>query len=46
MKFATGKKTYDNKTAEEVGTTKFLWLKVDNNLNCKKHIEHIVHKVS
>jgi hypothetical protein len=43
MKFATNSKTcinlnigYDNKTIEEVLTTKFLGLQIDNNLNWKK----------
>jgi hypothetical protein len=53
MKFATNNKTsincnigYGNKTTEEVLTTKFLGLQIDNNLNWKKHIEYIIPKLS
>jgi hypothetical protein len=45
MKFSTNNKTcinlnisYDNKTTEETGRTKFTGLQTDNNLNWKKHI--------
>jgi hypothetical protein len=38
--------SYDNKTIEEVLTTKFLGLQIDNNLNWKKHIEYIIPKLS
>jgi hypothetical protein len=37
---------YDNKTTEEVLTTKSLSLQTDNNLNWKKHIEYIIPKLS
>jgi hypothetical protein len=37
---------YDNKTIEEVLTTKFLGLQIDNKLNPKKHIEYIIPKLS
>jgi hypothetical protein len=53
MKFVTNNKEsinfntgYDNKTIEVVLTTKFLGLKIDNNLNWKKHIEYIISKLS
>jgi hypothetical protein len=46
IKFSINNKTninfnigYDNKTIEEVVTTKFLCLQIDNNFNWKKHIE-------
>jgi hypothetical protein len=49
MKFAANNKTCsnlnigcDNKIIEEVLTTKFLGIQIDNNLNWKKHIEHII----
>jgi hypothetical protein len=35
---------YDNKTIEEVSTTKFLGLQTDN-LNCKKHTEYNIPKL-
>jgi hypothetical protein len=51
MKFTTKSKTsnnfntgYDNKTSEEVLTTKSLGLQIDNNLNGKKHTEYIIPK--
>jgi hypothetical protein len=34
------------KTTEEVETTKFLGLQVDNNLNWKTHIQYIIPKLS
>jgi hypothetical protein len=37
---------YDNKTIKEVGTTKFLHLKIENNLNWEKHTEYIIPKLS
>jgi hypothetical protein len=52
MKFAANNKTYTNlnigydKTTEEVGTTKFLGLQIDNNLNLKKHTEYIIPKLN
>jgi hypothetical protein len=53
MKFTANNKTsinfnigYDNETIEEVLTTKFLGLQIDNNLNWKKHIEYIIPKLS
>jgi hypothetical protein len=52
MKFTTNNKTsinlnigYDNKTTEEVLTTKFLGLQIDNNLNWKKHIQYFFPKL-
>jgi hypothetical protein len=48
MKFCTNNKTgvnlnmgYDEKTIEEVETTKFLGLQVVSNLNWKTHIQNI-----
>jgi hypothetical protein len=53
MKFCTTNKNCDNlsrgyvdKTTEEVETTKFLGLRVDNNLNWKTHIQYIIPKLS
>jgi hypothetical protein len=37
---------FDNKTTEEVETTKFLDLWIDNNLNWKTYIEYIIPKLS
>jgi hypothetical protein len=37
---------YDNKTTEEVGTTKFFGLQTYNNLNRKNHTEYIIPKLS
>jgi hypothetical protein len=53
MKFCTTNKKCDNlsivyvdKTIEEVETTKFLGLQVDNKLNWKTHIQYIIPKLS
>jgi hypothetical protein len=53
MKFTINNKTsynfntgYDNKTTEEVLTTKFLALETDDNLNWIKHIEYIIPKLN
>jgi hypothetical protein len=53
MKFCINNKTwvnlnigYDDKTIEEVETTKFLGLQIDNNLKWKKHIQYIIPKLS
>jgi hypothetical protein len=37
---------HDNKTTEEVVTTKFHGSQIDNNLNWTKHIEYIIPKLS
>jgi hypothetical protein len=53
MKYTINNKTsinfniaYDSKTIEEVVTTKFLGLQIENNLNWKKHIEYDIPKLS
>jgi hypothetical protein len=53
MKFTTNNKTStnfnigcDNKTTEEVLTSKFLGLQIYNNIICKKHTEYIIPKSS
>jgi hypothetical protein len=53
MKFCTTNKNcvslsigYVDKTIEEVETTKFHGLQVDNNLNWKTHIQYIIPKLS
>jgi hypothetical protein len=53
MKFCTTNKNCVNlsigcidKTVEEVKTTKFLGLQIDNNLNWKTHIQYIIPKQS
>jgi hypothetical protein len=50
MKFCANNKTrvngYDDKTIEEVETTKFFGLKIDNNLNWKTHIQYTIPKIS
>jgi hypothetical protein len=53
MKFCTNNKTcvnlnmgFDDKTIEEVETTKFLGLQIDSNLNWKTHIQYIIPKLS
>jgi hypothetical protein len=37
---------FDDKTIEEVETTKFLGLQIDSNLNWKTHIQYIIPKLS
>jgi hypothetical protein len=37
---------YGDNTIEEVETTKFLGLQIDNNLNWKTHIEYVIPKLS
>jgi hypothetical protein len=53
VKFCTDNNTcvnvdteYDDKTIEEVETTKFLVLQVDSNVNRKMHIQYIMPKLS
>jgi hypothetical protein len=53
MKFCTNNKTcvnlnigYDDKSVEEVETTKFLCLQIDSNLNWKAHIHFIICRLS
>jgi hypothetical protein len=53
MKFCTNNKTcfnvntrYDDKSIEEVQTTKFLGLQIGNNLNWKAYIQYIMPKLS
>jgi hypothetical protein len=53
MKFCTNNKTcvnlnmgFDDKTIEEVETTKFLGLQIDSSLNWKTHIQYIIPKLS
>jgi hypothetical protein len=53
IKFCTNNKTcvnlnmgFDDKTIEEVETTKFLGLQIDSNLNWKTHIQYIIPKLS
>jgi hypothetical protein len=37
---------FDDKTIEEVETTKFIGLQIDSNLNWKTHIQYIIPKLS
>jgi hypothetical protein len=37
---------FDDKTTEEVETTKFLGLQIDSNLNWKTHIQYVIPKLS
>jgi hypothetical protein len=37
---------FDDKTTEEVETTKFLGLQIDSNLNWKTYIQYIIPKLS
>jgi hypothetical protein len=53
MKFCTTNKNcvnlsigYEDKTIEEVETTKFLGLQINNNIHWKTHIQYIIPKLS
>ena len=37
---------YNNTTTSEVPDTKFLGVQIDNNLNCKCHVDRILQKLS